>query len=88
MEPCRSFIFLSKVEFGQSERRQPVLGGGVEEFWGAAIAGSGGDSPVFIKDIQDGTLIAIEVFSALVIVLVAFFLAFSAFWKKYLALFL
>jgi len=39
---CRRFIFLAKVEFGQSERRQSVLGGGVEEFWGAAVAGSGG----------------------------------------------
>jgi hypothetical protein len=58
---CRRFIFLAKLEFGQSERRQPVLGGGVEEFWGAAIAGSGGNSPVSIKDIQDGMLITSEI---------------------------
>ena len=58
---CRRFVFLAEVKFSQSERHQPALGGGMEEFWGAAVAGSGGNSPVFIKNIQDGMPITFEI---------------------------
>ena len=55
-------VFSSPEKFVYAQRKKIVFCRKVEEFWRTAVAGSRGDSPVFIKDIQDGVLITFEIF--------------------------